>query len=61
MRYTIPAPRLGLFPCQETGCEGTYEPYSNGSMVCYCGSVSRLSTDDVETSEIPLALVFEDC
>jgi hypothetical protein len=61
MTYTIPAPRLGLYPCRETGCDGTYEPYSDGAMVCYCGSVSRLSTDDVEIFGVPLVPLIEAC
>lgn len=56
----IPAPRVAepaVLKCREAGCEGTYEPYSDGSLSCYCGSRSSLSVDDVTI--LGLTLVFE--
>lgn len=57
----IPAPRVEVFPCAEKGCDGFYEPYSDGRMVCYDGHVSSLSVDDVELPVGVLVPILEEC
>ncbi|AXQ63473.1 hypothetical protein SEA_COMRADE_242 [Streptomyces phage Comrade] len=60
----IPAPRLpevDAYKCREDGCDGFYQPYRDGSLSCYCGSVSSLSVDDVEVPVGVLALTLEEC
>jgi len=54
MTYTLPAPRVEFEPlwCEEDDCDGFYQPYSDGSLSCYCGSVSHLSVDDVDISMV---------
>ena len=47
----IPFPRLPETDgnkCTENGCDGFYQPYSDGSFSCYQGHRSSLSVDDVE-------------
>jgi hypothetical protein len=42
------------------GCGGTYEPYSDGSMVCFCGAVYGLTVDDVQVS-VPVVFLRDEC
>lgn len=60
----IPAPRVpesNVLKCREGGCDGTYEPFSDGSLSCYCGSRSSLSVDDVEVFGLTLVLDRGEC
>jgi hypothetical protein len=60
----IPAPRVpetNAYKCRENGCDGFYQPYGDGSMSCYCGSVSRLSVDEVDVPGLVLVSLRDDC
>lgn len=57
----LPVPRVESFPCRERGCDGLYEPYSDGSVSCYQGHSSGLSVDDVEISGPVLVLALDEC
>jgi len=60
----IPAPRVAeptVLKCREDGCEGTYEPYRDGSLSCYCGSRSNLTVDDVEILNMTIVYERSDC
>ncbi|WMI33853.1 hypothetical protein SEA_PATELGO_252 [Streptomyces phage Patelgo] len=60
----IPAPRIpetDANKCRGTGCDGFYQPYPDGSLSCYCGSVSSLSTDDVEVPGLVLVSLMDEC
>lgn len=57
----LPAPRIASFPCRQKGCDGSYEPYSDGSVSCYQGHPSGLSVDDVEISGLVLVSMRDEC
>jgi hypothetical protein len=42
------------------GCDGSFRPYADGEMACYCGAKLPVTLDDANLN-IPISVLRDDC